>query len=33
MKGKLVVVDGNLVTGFGNPALVDMMKEFLAKLK
>ena len=32
-EGKLVVVDGNLVTGFGNPALVDMMKEFLAKLK
>ena len=32
-EGKMCVVDGNLVTGFGNPALVDMMKEFLAKLK
>ena len=29
----LCVVDGNLITGLGNPALVKLMEEFIKALK
>ena len=32
-EGNLCVVDGNLITGIGNPGLIKMMEEFVKALK